>query len=94
MQADNVGSARKVLENLDLALDLLFLDRLQDLDDALVVVDRVDALEYFRVLGKSESWRLAAAPRSLRVVKVRVEVGTELRLNQEELRRGVLPALC
>lgn len=50
VQADNVGSARKVLKDLDLALDLLFLDRLEDLDDALVIVDRVDALEHLRVL--------------------------------------------
>jgi hypothetical protein len=64
VQADNVGSARKVLQDLDLALNLLFLDGLEDLDDALVVVDRVDALEYFRVLWRGEKQELTAAPRS------------------------------
>ena len=48
---NNVGTARQVLKDLDLALYLLLLDRLQDLDDALLVVDHVDALEHLRVLS-------------------------------------------
>ena len=50
-QGHHVGPARQVLQDLDLALDLLLLDRLQHLDDALLVVDDVDALEDFRVLA-------------------------------------------
>ena len=36
-QADDVRSAGQVLQDLDLTLDLLLLDRLQYFDDALVV---------------------------------------------------------
>lgn len=49
-QRDNVGPTGEVLEDLDLPLDLLLLHRLQDLDDAFLVVDHVDSLEHFRVL--------------------------------------------
>lgn len=48
---DNVGSTRQILQDLDLALYLLLLDRLQDLDDALLVVDHVDALEHLGILS-------------------------------------------
>lgn len=48
---DDVGAACQVLENLDLSLDLLLLNGLQDLDHAFLVVDNVDAFEYFRVLS-------------------------------------------
>ncbi len=50
-QGNDVGTTCKVLEDLDLALDLLLLDRLEDLDNALLVVDYVDALEDLRVLS-------------------------------------------
>lgn len=46
---DDVGSSSQVLQNLDLALDLLLLDGLEDLDDALLVVNHIDALEDLRV---------------------------------------------
>jgi hypothetical protein len=48
-QGDNVGTAGQVLQNLNLALYLLLLDGLEDFDDAFLVVDDVDALEYLRV---------------------------------------------
>ena len=51
---NNVGPARQVLQDLDLALYLLLLDGLEDLDDAFLVVDDVDALKNFRVL--SAAW--------------------------------------
>jgi hypothetical protein len=44
-QRDDVGAARQILQDLDLALYLLLLNRLQDLDDAFLVVDDVDALK-------------------------------------------------
>jgi hypothetical protein len=50
-ESDNIGATRQVLKNLDLALYLLLLDRLQDLDDAFLVVDNVDALKDLRVLS-------------------------------------------
>jgi hypothetical protein len=50
-QTNNVGASTQVLENLDLTLDLLLLDRLENLDDAFLVVDDVDALKDFRVLS-------------------------------------------
>lgn len=50
IQVDNVLPTGEVLQDLDLALDLLLLDGLEDLDHALVVVDDVDAFEDFRVL--------------------------------------------
>ena len=43
----NVGATGKVLEDLDLTLYLLLLHRLEDLDDALLVVGDVDTLEDF-----------------------------------------------
>lgn len=50
-QGDDVGSAREVLENLDLSLDLLLFDWLENLDNTLLVVGDIDALENFRVLA-------------------------------------------
>ena len=50
-QTDNVGSTTQILENLDLSLDLLLLNRLENLDDAFLVVDDVDALEDFGVFS-------------------------------------------
>ncbi len=50
-QRDDVGAASKILKDLDFSLNLLLLNGLQDLDDAFLVVDNVDALENFRVLS-------------------------------------------
>lgn len=50
-ERNNVGPSRQVLEDLDFALDLLLLDRLEDLDDTLLVVHDVDALKNFRVFS-------------------------------------------
>ena len=55
-QRNNVWAARQILQNLDLALDLLLLDRLQDLDDAFLIVDNVDAFKHLRVLAAA--WKL------------------------------------
>lgn len=52
-QCDNIGATGKILENLDLSLDLLLLDWLQDLDDAFLVVDYVDTLKDLRVLSST-----------------------------------------
>lgn len=53
-QSHNVGPAGQVLQDLDLALYLLLLDGLENLDDAFLVVDDIDALEDLRVL--SAAW--------------------------------------
>lgn len=53
-KSDNVWAATEILENLDFSLYLLLLDGLEDLDDAFLVVDDVDALEHLRVL--SPAW--------------------------------------
>jgi hypothetical protein len=37
-----------------ISLDLLLLDRLEDLDNAFLVVDDIDALENLRVLSQPE----------------------------------------
>jgi hypothetical protein len=50
-QRDNVGSACEILQDLDLTLDLLLLNRLENLDDAFLVVDHIDSLKHFRVLS-------------------------------------------
>lgn len=50
-QRNNIRSAREVLENLDFSLDLLLLHRLQNLDNAFLIVDHVDAFENLRVLS-------------------------------------------
>ena len=54
LQGDDVGAAAKVLQDLDLALDLLLLDRLQRFDDALLVVRDVDGLEDLTVLATAQ----------------------------------------
>lgn len=53
-QGDDIGTACEVLEDLDLSLDLLFLDRLQHLDAALFIVDSVESLKDLRVLATSD----------------------------------------
>lgn len=50
-QRHNVGTSCQILEDLDLSLDLLLLDRLEDLDDALLVVDDVDTLENLAIFS-------------------------------------------
>lgn len=52
-QSYNVGTASKVLEDLDLSLNLLLLHGLEDLDNAFLVIHDVDALEHFRVLSST-----------------------------------------
>ena len=62
-KTNDVGASTQVLEDLDFTLDLLLLDRLEDLDDAFLVVDDVDALKNFRVFPSScglESVKLKA----------------------------------
>lgn len=54
-QRHDIRAAGQVLQDLDLTLDLLLFDRLQDLDDAFLVVDDVDTLEHLRVLAPA--WR-------------------------------------
>ena len=54
LQGDDVGAAAQVLQDLDLALDLLLLDGLQCFDDALLVVGDVDGLEDLAVLAAAE----------------------------------------
>src|SRR5205085_8675750 len=51
-QGHNVWPACEVLQDLDLALYLLLLDRLEDLDDTFLVVYHVDALKHLRVLAE------------------------------------------
>jgi len=50
-ESNDIGTAGEILKDLDFALDLLFLDRLQHLDDAFLVVDNVNAFENLRVLA-------------------------------------------
>ena len=52
-QGDDVGPAAEVLEDLDLALDLLLFDGFEDFDDAFLVVDYVDAFKDFAVFPSS-----------------------------------------
>lgn len=76
---NNVGSTRQVLKDLDFALYLLLLDRLQNLDDALLVVDHVDTLEHLRVLSAANLADnlviLKHAPRDVDRVVVPVRAG-------------------
>jgi hypothetical protein len=44
-ECDNVGPSGEILKDFDLPLDFLLLDRLEDLDDALLLIDDVDALK-------------------------------------------------
>ena len=48
-QPNDVRSARQVLQNLDLSLDLLLLDRLEHFDDALLVRRQMDRLEHLYI---------------------------------------------
>lgn len=50
-KSNNIWATGQILQDLDLSLDLLLLNRLQDLDNAFLVVDNVDALEYFGVFA-------------------------------------------
>lgn len=50
-QGDDVGAACQVLQDLDLALDLLLFYGLEHLDDAFLIVDDVYSLEDLRVLA-------------------------------------------
>jgi hypothetical protein len=50
-ESNDIGTAGEILKDLDFALDLLFLDRFQHLDDAFLVVDNVNAFENLRVLA-------------------------------------------
>lgn len=52
-QCNNVGAASQVLQDLDLSLDLLLLHRLENLDDAFLVVDDVDAFENLGVFSST-----------------------------------------
>jgi hypothetical protein len=52
-EGDDVGAAAQVLEDFDLTLDLLLLNGLEDLDDAFLVIDYVDALKDLRVFAAS-----------------------------------------
>jgi hypothetical protein len=49
-----VPGALPHLQDLDLALDLLLLDGLEDLDDALLLVGHADALEDLAVLAAAD----------------------------------------
>jgi hypothetical protein len=60
-QGDNVGPAGQVLQDLDLALYLLLLDGLEDLDDAFLVVNDVDALEDLGVFAAACNEKRSAA---------------------------------
>jgi hypothetical protein len=44
-QSNDVRSSRKILQNLDLSLDLLLLHRFQDFDDAFLIGGDVDGFE-------------------------------------------------
>jgi len=52
-QCNNIRATRQILENLNLSLDLLLLDRLQNLDDTFLIVDHVDAFEYLGILSSA-----------------------------------------
>ena len=54
VQGDHVGAAPQVLEYLYLPLYLLLLDGFERLDDALLLVGHVDALEHLAVLAAAE----------------------------------------
>lgn len=50
-KSDNIRPTSQILKNLDLTLNLLLLDRLENLDHAFLVVDDIDALEHLRVFS-------------------------------------------
>ena len=53
-QLNNIWTAGQVLQDANLALNLLLLDGLQHLDDALLVVARAHASEHLRVLAAAD----------------------------------------
>lgn len=60
-QSDDVGSAAEVLQDLDLALYLLLLDGLEDLDDTFLVVDDVDTLKDLGIFAPA--WQVSVSRR-------------------------------
>lgn len=52
-EGDDIRSTRQILKNFDFTLYLLLFHRLQNLDNAFLVVDDVDTLENFRVLSST-----------------------------------------
>jgi len=50
-QRDDIRAPREILEYLDLPLDLLFLHRLERLDDTFLIVTDVYAFKHLRVLA-------------------------------------------
>lgn len=63
-EGDDVWSATKNLQDLNLPLDFLLLDWFEDFDDAFVVVGDVDSLKDFRVLAPSN------LPHNLIIIRV------------------------
>lgn len=61
-QRNNIWTSREVLQDLNLPLYLLLLHRLEDFDDAFLVIDYVDAFEDLRVLPTTciEKWKSAS----------------------------------
>ena len=53
-QSDDVGAAAEILQDFDLAPDLLLFHRLEDLDDRLLVVRDVDGVEHLAVLAPTQ----------------------------------------
>lgn len=52
-QRDDVRTSGQVLENLDLSLDLPFLDGFEDFDDTFLVVDDVYAFKHLRIFSSA-----------------------------------------
>ena len=52
-QCNNIGASGQILQDLDLSFYLLLLDRLQDFNDALLIVGDIDALEDFGIFSTS-----------------------------------------
>lgn len=52
-KSNNVRSTSQILKNLDLTLNLLLLDRLENLDHAFLVVDDIDAFKHLRVFSSA-----------------------------------------
>lgn len=55
-QRNDIGPASQILQNLDLALYLLLLNGLENLDNAFLVVDHIDALEHLGVFAAACGW--------------------------------------
>jgi hypothetical protein len=64
VEGDDVGSTTEDLKDLDFSLDFLLFHRLQDLDDAFLIVRDGDSFEYLRVLSPSN------LPHNLIVIRV------------------------